>query len=181
MLAKAGDVQKETGVGNVRWREGSVDHLPFEDASFSLVVTRYSFHHLLNPIAALREMTRVCRPGGRVVVADATPAADKADAFNAYELMRDPSHCRALPLRELQALAEGLPLTLAQTVACDHDIDLETILKGSFPLPENVGRIRKMAHDDVGIDRLGQNSYRHNGEVRIRFPTTLIVWTRNSD
>ena len=45
-------------------------------------------------------MARVCRPGGTVMVVDSAPAPDKADAFNRMEVVRDPSHARALPLAE---------------------------------------------------------------------------------
>jgi ubiquinone/menaquinone biosynthesis C-methylase UbiE len=57
--------------------------LPFRDAAFSLVVTRYSFHHFLDPQAVLAEMVRVCAPGGRVAVIDVfTSTPEEAEAYN---------------------------------------------------------------------------------------------------
>src|SRR5262249_21258069 len=68
MLAKARDLQRERGLANVSWDLGRADALPYPDRAFDAVVTRWSFHHLLDPRAALAEMVRVCRPGGRLVV-----------------------------------------------------------------------------------------------------------------
>ena len=79
--------------------------LPFPAASFSLVFTRYSFHHFLDPKAVLAEMVRVCSPGGRVVVVDVFMSSpEQAEAYNHMEKLRDPSHMRALALEELIGL-----------------------------------------------------------------------------
>lgn len=48
----------------------SADALPFPDASFDIVVTTNAFHFFRAPDAALREISRVLRPGGAVVVTD---------------------------------------------------------------------------------------------------------------
>src|SRR5437016_10621657 len=53
---------------------------PWPDASFSIVTSRFAFHHFLDPLAVLREMKRVAAPGGRVVVVDSTPEPRRADA-----------------------------------------------------------------------------------------------------
>lgn len=50
--------------------------LPFEDASFDLVVSSFAIHHWPDPHAGLGEMLRVLRPGGRAIVWDiASPMA----------------------------------------------------------------------------------------------------------
>ena len=56
------------GLSNLTWKVGDILPLPFVDEPFSLVLSRYSFHHFLDPKAVLSEMIRVCRPGGRVMV-----------------------------------------------------------------------------------------------------------------
>ncbi len=49
---------------DIAWREGDVEALPFEDASFDVVVSQ--FGHMFAPRAELatREMLRVLKPGG---------------------------------------------------------------------------------------------------------------------
>src|SRR3954464_2445341 len=51
----------------VSFRQGDAAQLPFPDASFDLVFTRYMLLHVPDPPRVLREMFRVTRPGGFVV------------------------------------------------------------------------------------------------------------------
>src|SRR3954447_20716621 len=66
----------EQGLDNTRFDLGDVRALPYEDGAFSRVVCRYALHHVTDPAAVVREMARVCAPGGRVVVADMIVADD---------------------------------------------------------------------------------------------------------
>src|SRR5437764_3378662 len=104
MLERARAHAAQLGLTNVSWRQGDVLPLPWPDASFSIVTSRFAFHHFLDPAAVLTQMARVCRPGGTIVVVDSAPAPETADAFNRMEIVRDPSHVRALPLAEHVAL-----------------------------------------------------------------------------
>src|SRR6516164_9298879 len=106
MLERARRLAAEKGLANVAWQHGDVHSLPYDDASFTIVTTRFSFHHFLDPAAVLQEMVRVCAPRGRIVVVDDYASADpaKAAAFNRLEKLRDPSHSRCLPLNELRDL-----------------------------------------------------------------------------
>jgi SAM-dependent methyltransferase len=59
------------GVGNVAFRAADVYDLPFRDGAFDVVHAHQVLQHLADPVAALREMVRVARPGGIVAVRDA--------------------------------------------------------------------------------------------------------------
>ena len=96
MIARAQEIQKENQLTNLTWRLGNVLPLPFEDETFSLVVTRYTFHHFIDPQAVFAEMLRVCTKGGRVLVADIAIPPEKQAAFNRMEKRRDPSHTRTI-------------------------------------------------------------------------------------
>ena len=80
MLERARRTAAEKGLANTDWRQGDVTTLPFADGSFTIVATRFSFHHFLDPLQVLREMARVCALGGRIVVVDSCPSEDNAKA-----------------------------------------------------------------------------------------------------
>lgn len=55
------------GLHNTRFVEGNLLALPFDAGSFDLVWSKHVLQWVDRPVAALREMVRVTRPGGRVV------------------------------------------------------------------------------------------------------------------
>lgn len=72
MVKLAGERAAREGLsGRVRGALGSSEHIPFPDASFDLVVSTLSLHHWKEPVLALREIERVVKPDGRVLIVDA--------------------------------------------------------------------------------------------------------------
>lgn len=59
------------GVANLAFHPADVYRLPFGDSTFDVVHAHQVLQHLTDPVAALREMSRVCRPDGLVAVRDA--------------------------------------------------------------------------------------------------------------
>ncbi|MEN1613862.1 class I SAM-dependent methyltransferase, partial [Pseudomonas aeruginosa] len=55
---------------NITTRQGYVESLPFADNAFDIVISRYSAHHWHDVGAALREVNRVLKPGGLLIVMD---------------------------------------------------------------------------------------------------------------
>jgi SAM-dependent methyltransferase len=112
MLAQGRRMAEERGLANVRFREGDVARLPFADAAFDVVTSRLSAHHYAHPDAAVREVARVLRPGGRLLLVDSVAPADPAqDTFlNAIEVLRDPSHARDHTVDQWCALIEAAGL-----------------------------------------------------------------------
>lgn len=57
----------------IRTCAGTAERLPVDDRSFDVVVMGYALRHASDLIAAFREMHRVLRPGGTVVILEITP------------------------------------------------------------------------------------------------------------
>lgn len=74
-VAAARTAAAEAGVSQVRFEVGDVYALDYPDGSFDVVHAHQVLQHLSDPVAALREMRRVARPGGLVAVRDADYAA----------------------------------------------------------------------------------------------------------
>ena len=64
MMAVAQHRAEKMNLSNVRFRQGDVGALPFEDGSFDLVLSLNGFHAFPDKEAAYREVFRVLKPGG---------------------------------------------------------------------------------------------------------------------
>jgi ubiquinone/menaquinone biosynthesis C-methylase UbiE len=175
MLAQARKLQQEKGLNNVTWQPGNVYSLPFPQAQFSIVSSRFAFHHLQDPLAALMEMKRACKPGGRIVVADMSPLPEKAAALNAAEVLRDPSHVRALPIHELRELFDQAGLSTPQVTSYRMEGELEDLLARSFPNEGDAERLRQIFADSLADDALDLNTHRENGKIYYSFPVAVLV------
>jgi SAM-dependent methyltransferase len=60
-------------VDDTKWVEGDAQDLPFEDASFDLVMSTFGVMFAPDQQRAASELLRVCRPGGRIALANWTP------------------------------------------------------------------------------------------------------------
>src|ERR1041385_7908260 len=96
MLEQVERLATERHITNLTTRHGDVEALPFDDASFDVVVSRYSAHHWPHPARALAEFKRVLKSGGQFILSDIVAEEDPTlDTFlQAIELLRDPSHVR---------------------------------------------------------------------------------------
>ncbi|MDR3435646.1 MAG: class I SAM-dependent methyltransferase [Telmatospirillum sp.] len=109
MLAVVADEAERRGLANLSTRQGAAERLPFADASFDLVISRYSAHHWQDFLAGLKEARRVLGPDGVGIFADVvSPAPALLDTWlQSLELLRDPSHVR-------NASVDGWRQTLAE-------------------------------------------------------------------
>ena len=70
MLAKARHTAAEAGLSNVEFREGVLEHLPIESGWADVLISNGVLDLVPDKAAALAEMHRVLRPGGRLQIAD---------------------------------------------------------------------------------------------------------------
>lgn len=71
MVERAAQRVEDSGLaGRVRFELGDVEELPFPDERFSAVVSTFSLHHWSYPVGGLKEIYRVVKPGGRVLIYD---------------------------------------------------------------------------------------------------------------
>jgi phosphatidylethanolamine/phosphatidyl-N-methylethanolamine N-methyltransferase len=68
MLEKAHDRIARKGVRNVRLLQMDAQNMKFADDSFDIVYAPYVISVVPDPVAVTREMHRVCRPGGKIII-----------------------------------------------------------------------------------------------------------------
>jgi|TARA_B100001741_G_scaffold313765_1_gene321822 ubiquinone/menaquinone biosynthesis C-methylase UbiE len=71
IIKKARIASQEFGFDNCSFNTGDTYHLDFEDNTFDIVHAHQLLQHLTDPVAAIKEMRRVVRPGGVVALRDA--------------------------------------------------------------------------------------------------------------
>jgi ubiquinone/menaquinone biosynthesis C-methylase UbiE len=104
---------------NTQFAEAPGERLPFATAAFDCVVTRLSIHHFPDALVVLREVRRVLKSDGLLVIGDLVSSDDPAEGrlHNALEQLRDPSHIRMLPASELLEVVNAAGFRVTAT---DH-------------------------------------------------------------
>ena len=69
MVDAASREAQRRGSINASFRVASADQLPFDDGSFDAVVSRFGVMFFPSPLAGIREMLRVLKPGGKLALA----------------------------------------------------------------------------------------------------------------
>ncbi|MGG1663931.1 class I SAM-dependent methyltransferase [Brevibacillus sp. NRS-1366] len=106
MLEAASRANHQANTDNILYVQADAEELPFLDEAFDAVTCRIAAHHFPDPMAFVREVSRVLRPEGAFLLIDniAPEETDLALFMNQIEKMRDPSHVRCLSVSEWRAL-----------------------------------------------------------------------------
>ncbi|MEZ5330610.1 MAG: arsenite methyltransferase [Thermoanaerobaculia bacterium] len=154
MLERARAAAAAGGYANVEFREGRLEALPVDDASVDAVTSNCVINLVPDKAAAFREVARVLRPGGRMVVSDLVlsrplPESLAAD-LSAYVgcvggavlLDRYLGDLRAAGLGEVEVLRD---IDYLETIAVTASADVETLLAGAgVTLAEIRGTVRSV-------------------------------------
>ncbi|MDQ2068620.1 class I SAM-dependent methyltransferase [Natronospira bacteriovora] len=98
MLARA----RERLGDAVTLAQAPAEQLPFPDGAFDVVVSSSAFHYFRQPQAAVNEMARVLRPGGRLLLTDWCRDFLTMRLFDRWLHWRDPAHFRTWNQQEMR-------------------------------------------------------------------------------
>jgi ubiquinone/menaquinone biosynthesis C-methylase UbiE len=123
-------------------RQGDAEALPYDDDSFDLVIGHAFIHHLPVPGIAIREMYRVLKPGGTLVIAgEPTEIGDKLSWVvkrNTYRAFRAATSLPGLrDYRKPGIVESGGSVEDAVLAGLEHEVDLHTFRPAD---------VEKMAH-----------------------------------
>jgi ubiquinone/menaquinone biosynthesis C-methylase UbiE len=153
---------------NVRFLHGDAAALPFDDETFSLVVTRFSLHHFADPQPMLDELVRVTAPGGRVVVKDLVASPDPALAGRQDEIerLRDDSHVQMPVQGTIGRWLEERGCEVLRSELKTLDRPLRPWLEQSVTPPEPSDAVRARLREEVsGGARTGMRPHLVDDEL----------------
>lgn len=154
MLEVVAAAAKEKGFSNIVTQQGYAETLPFADACFDVVISRYSAHHWHDVGQALREVKRVLKPGGVIIVMDVmSPGHPVRDVWlQTVEALRDTSHVRNYSSGEWLTLATEAGLVVNQLLTDRLPLEFSSWvarMRTSEPLVEAIRLYQQSASAEV--------------------------------
>ncbi len=181
MLKKARGLAQTEGLQNVTFRRADVNRLPFPNGSFDLVVTRAAFHHFPEPERVLKEMARVIKLNGRILISDNTSKNDpeKSRLQNRIEKMRDPSHVEMLPLQKWRRFFRNVGLRVVKEKRLVQPRNAEDWMALTQTPPGVKRKIRRLLVESIHGDKSGQNVRLIDGRIVFDLNYRIFVLERS--
>ena len=76
MVAKGSQLAQEHGFGNVEFRLGDIAHLPVDAGTIDVIISNCVINLTPDKLASFKEVYRVLKPGGRILIADLVTAGE---------------------------------------------------------------------------------------------------------
>lgn len=176
MLEQGKKLAEQEDIHNISFVTGNAINLPFEDESFDLVITRLSLHHFTEPEKPFREMQRVLRKGGKLVVWDMESTTEELREVNDFiETMRDASHTRILSKKEFEALfRDSFELQREETTLVPVNLQSWMDLTNT---PEDIQKqiVKKMENDINGKALTGFYPYIKDEQIWFDHRWLLLI------
>jgi len=168
MVAITGAEAARRGLENLQAQRGVAEKLPYADATFDIVVSRYSTHHWHSALEGLREARRVLKPGGLAAFMDVfSPGATLLDTWlQSLELLRDPSHVRNYTLAEWNGMLALAGFGPAATRCFRVDLQFQAWIERMNTSADHVTAIRSL-QSNAPTDVLRYFAVQHDGSFTV--------------
>lgn len=126
------------------------ERTPLADGAVDCAICRNTFHHLADPETVVREMARVVRPGGHVIVMDHCYPDDDAERARIEEIdhIREPAMVRILSLKDFRAIFAACGLEVEEAEALSRRDSFDNWIAGAGTAEADIPRVR------AGVRRL---------------------------
>ncbi len=167
MLQIGKQYAQKNHLDNMVFVNGYAEELPFLDNSFDIVLSRLAFHHFTDTDRVFREMVRVVKQGGKLIMID-MEAADEPlrKTEDEIETLRDPSHIKNLSREEMLKLFFDNSLVIEKSETTQMQVDLYNWLeltKTAEPVKNKI--IERMKNDINGKEKTGFNPYKADNSI----------------
>ena len=173
--------EREHSHPRVRYREGSAEQIPLADASSDVAFLSYVIHHVGDRAACGRELRRVLRPGGLVLVRstlrEALPRVPLFDFFpEALQVAEERMPTRAT----VTGLFEdhGFELLVDETIEQEMAPDLRAYYERVKPRAISTLELLGDAEFERGLERLRLAAERERDPEPVSEPVNLLVFRR---
>ncbi len=146
MLAAVAQQAIQRNLSNITVQQAAAEQLPFDSASFDVVLCRFTVHHWQDMEAGLQEARRVLKPNGRAIFIDVTAPADRVldTHLQAFELLRDASHVRDYSIAEWTAALSHAGFAIRSTTARKLRMHFPIWIARTHTLPRHSEAIRSL-------------------------------------
>lgn len=170
-------------ITNQEFIEGVAENLPFEDKKFDCVITRLAFHHFVDIAKPFKEMMRVVKANGKIVIIDMEAREESLrERADYYETLRDPSHTRCISHSEFKKLAteNGAMVNFCETIAMP--VSLEAWLDLTSVTVETREKITHAMKEDIeGGAKTGFEPYLRDNHIYFDHRWMLFMCTKAND
>jgi SAM-dependent methyltransferase len=131
--------------------------LPFASGTVDLVSCAQVLHHVREPLPLVKEMRRVVKSRGRILVVDqvATERYEEAAMMNRLEIIRDPSHAASRPPSAMRTLIRAAGLEIVdERISVSKETTSGWMYPGEFP-PERFEAVERFIEEhgsETGMD-----------------------------
>ncbi|MDQ4058984.1 MAG: class I SAM-dependent methyltransferase [Actinomycetota bacterium] len=152
--------------------------LPFGSRAVELVATAQVLHHIWEPLPILKEMRRVMREDGRVLIVDqvSTERYEEAVMMNKLEMVRDPSHAASRPPSALRTLLRVAGLHIvSERIAEVRERFSNWMWPGEFP-EDRIERVKRFI-DEHG-SKTGMDFHRDGDDYEFERRRIMLLAER---
>lgn len=173
ILREAKRISDEAGITNIKYIAADFFDLGGKSGRYDILTARMALRHTGNPAGALKELNRVLKPSGRLILEDllAPQHADLADFQNNLMRTRDRSHIKSNTLAEWETMLDQF----------DFDIDQVEI----FPTEHNFENwARRLGADTDSVRMLAMFLKSSSPRIKRHFrlievddkPVSFVTW-----
>ena len=145
MLRQAGQLAGERSLDNVELAFVEAEHMPFAAGSLDMVTCRQAAHHFYDLSQALREISRVLKPGGVFLLSDTSAPEEDAVAawMNDVELRRDATHVWDRKQSEWRVMLQEVGLAVTHLQMVRVHLEFNDWVKRSATPEEKIEPLRR--------------------------------------
>jgi len=177
-LARARAEADARGVANAEFIAGEFERMPLKSGGVNGAICRFSFHHFVNPKRVFAEMARVVGDRGWMLIADLLSADDpeKSELHNRMERLSDPTHARALPAGEFEAMFAAEGFRIAMKIVRETRTSFDDWISFNRTPPERAAPLRALMEEAAEGDRAGLKMTRDGDTIRtVRASATYLI------